>query len=61
MHEEAFHTLKQGLTTAPVLMLLNFSKPFAIETDASSKGIGVVLLQNNHPLPYVSKALGVKN
>jgi hypothetical protein len=61
VHEEAFRTLKQGLTTAPVLMLLDFSKPFAIGTDASSKGIWVVLLQNNHSLPYVSKTLGVKN
>jgi hypothetical protein len=42
-------------------MLLDFFKPFAIETDASSKGIGVVLLQNSHPLAYVSKAFGVKN
>jgi transposase InsO family protein len=61
VHEEAFLTLKQGLTIAPVLMLPDFSKPFAIETDASSKGIGAVLLQNSHPLAYVSKALGVKN
>lgn len=61
MHEEAFHTLKQGLTTTPVLILPKFSKPFVIETDASSKGIGAVLLQNSHPLAYMSKALGVKN
>jgi hypothetical protein len=61
IHETAFQTLKQSLVSAPVLALLNFAKPFAIETDASSKGIGAVLLQDHHPLAYVSKALGVKN
>lgn len=38
----------------------SFSKPFTIETDASQYGVGVVLLQNGHPLAYVSKPLGVK-
>jgi transposase InsO family protein/ribosomal protein L21E len=61
VHDTAFQTLKQALTSAPVLALPNFDKPFAIETDASNKGIGAVLLQDNHPLAYVSKALGVKN
>lgn len=61
IHETAFQTLKQSLVSAPVLALPNFAKPFAIETDASSKGIGAVLLQDHHPLAYVSKALGVKN
>jgi hypothetical protein len=56
-----FETLKHSLTTAPVLALPNFSNPFAIEIDASSKGIGAVLLQDNHPLAYVSKALGLKS
>jgi hypothetical protein len=32
-----FDTLKHSLTTTPVLALPNFSKPFAIEIDASSK------------------------
>lgn len=61
IHETAFQTLKQSLVSAPVLALPNFAKLFAIETDASSKGIGAVLLQDHHPLAYVSKALGVKN
>jgi hypothetical protein len=61
VHITAFETLKHSLVTAPVLSLPNFSRPFAIETDASSRGIGAVLLQDNHPLAYVSKALGVKN
>jgi len=38
----------------------NFSKPFAIETDACQYGVGAVLLQDGHPLAYVSKPLGIK-
>jgi len=43
------------------LGILDFSKPFANETDASQTGVGAdVLLQSGHPLAYVSKPLGVK-
>lgn len=44
--------------TAPVLVLPNFSRPFQLQTDASDRGIGAVLLQDGHPLAFVSKALG---
>jgi hypothetical protein len=60
-HDQAFTTLKLVLSTTPVLQLPKFSIPFAIETDASSQGIVVVLSQQGHPLAFVSKALGVKN
>ena len=60
-HEEAFHTLKQALSSAPCLALPDFSKPFHIETDASGSGVGAVLVQEGHPLAYISKSLGPKN
>lgn len=56
-----FDTLKIALVSAPVLSLPNFALPFVIETDASDSGIGAVLLQKEHPLAFVSKALGPRN
>ena len=57
----AFNTLKECLTSAPVLALPNFNKPFVIETDASNLGIGAVLQQEGHPLVFLSRALGPRN
>jgi hypothetical protein len=60
-HEKAFSTLKTALVQAPVLSLSDFSKTFVIETDASDYGIGAVLMQDGHPLAYLSKALRPKS
>lgn len=46
--------------TTLVLALPDFSKGFTLETDASDKGIGAVLIQSGHPIAYLSKALGPK-
>lgn len=59
--EQAFQALKDALTSAPVLALPDFSKPFVVETDALEKGIGAVLQQEGHPIAYISRALGPKN
>ena len=59
--DEAFVTLEQALLSAPVLALPDFTKPFMIETDACEYGIGAVLMQQGHPLAFVSKTLGPKN
>jgi hypothetical protein len=58
--EAAFQALKQALSSTPVLALPDFSQPFVLETDACSKGIGAVLLQNGHPIAFLSRALGPK-
>lgn len=57
----AFEQLKHAMVNTPVLALPNFDRPFSIETDACDTGIGAVLVQDNHPIAYFSKALGVRN
>ena len=61
IEDSAFRTLKQALVTAPVLALPDFNKTFVIATDACDVGICAVLMQDDHPLAYVSKALGPRN
>jgi ribonuclease HI len=56
-YEEAFHTLRARLTTTPVLAQPDNSKPFDIYCDASSIGLGCVLMQDNRVTTYASRAL----
>jgi hypothetical protein len=49
------------MLSAPVLALPDWTKPFELETYASDKTIGAVLMQDGKPFAYMSKALGVKN
>ena len=39
----------------------DFSKPFTIESDACSNGLGAVLLQDEHPIAFTRKSLFGKN
>lgn len=58
---QSFAALKSALTSAPVLVLPDFKKPFCIETDASGTGVGVVLMQGGRPLAFLSKTLGPRS
>jgi hypothetical protein len=58
LENASFTALKHALISAPVLALPDFSLTFEIETDASDRGIGAVLLQQKHPLAFLSKTLG---
>ena len=56
-HEESFLKLKQLATTAPVLKYFKPDRPIKLSVDASSKGLGAVLIQDEHPIAYASKSL----
>jgi hypothetical protein len=55
--EDAFHTLRQHLTTALVLAQSYNTKPFEVYCDASGTGLGCVLMQYNRVIAYASRAL----
>src|SRR6266498_1908839 len=60
--QEIFEKLKKILTEAPVLLFPNFDKPFVLCTDASLKGLGAVLEQedenkNLRSMTYASRSL----
>ena len=59
---EAFNLLKMKCVTALVLAFADFEKPFLLETDASSCGLGAVLSQKQddgkfHLVTYASRKL----
>ena len=53
----SFRSLKELITIAPVLKYFNPSKPTKLSVVASSKGLGAVLIQDNYPIAYASRAL----
>ncbi|CAA7060962.1 unnamed protein product [Microthlaspi erraticum] len=55
--EVAFTIIKHKLSTAPVIMLPDFSSPFELHCDASKLGIGAVLSQNGRPITFFSEKL----
>jgi hypothetical protein len=60
--QEAFETLRQRITSEPVLIQPNLTKPFELEVDASGFALGAVLTQRGedgkkHPIGYYSTTL----
>ena len=53
--------IQQYISESPILILPNYDIPFVVQTDASSVGIGGVLLQERdgilHPVCFCSKKL----
>jgi hypothetical protein len=52
--QKYFDTLKEKISTAPVLTLLNLQQTFEIEIDASGYAMGELLMQYRKPIGYHS-------
>jgi hypothetical protein len=59
--QQVFNELKRILSTEPLLVYPDFSQPFIVACDASTKAIGAVLSQRRngeeHPVAYASRQL----
>jgi hypothetical protein len=55
--EASFQELKKRLVTAPVLVLPRESEKFVVFSDASLKGLGCILMQQDKVIVYASRQL----
>ena len=53
----AFEGLKEAISTEPVLRLPDLDLPFEVQTDASDRALGGVLVQEGHPVAFESRKL----
>jgi hypothetical protein len=56
-HQVAFDALKEEIARSPTLAFYDQGKHHVIQTDASLKGLGAVLLQDGQPVIYASRSL----
>ena len=50
--EKYFQIMKEVIINCHNLAMLEFSKPFVLECDATGEGIGAVLKQGKHPIAF---------
>ena len=55
--EASFQTLKQKLTSAPVLIIPEPHETYMVYSDASKQGLGCVLMQQGRVVAYASRQL----
>ena len=56
-HQKAFDDIKATISKDVVLAYPDYSKPFEIYTDASTKQLGAVIVQDNRPVAFFSRKL----
>ena len=57
IHQTAFDNVKTTIAKEVVLAYPDFSKPFDIFTEASTKQLGAVITQDNRPIAFFSRKL----
>ena len=57
--EESFKKLKEFLTNAPILGIVDPNKYFVVCTDACNDGLGGILNQEGHVIEYESRKLKI--
>ena len=55
--DQAFNKLKQLMADEPVRRIYDPKLPIELHTDASTIGLGAILIQNGHPIGYYSRKL----
>ena len=55
--QEAFNQMKREIVRAAILAYYNPRKERVLQTDASTKGLGTCLLQEQRPVYFTSKSL----
>ena len=55
--QKSFDSVKEAITTAPVLAYYDPGKPLTLENDACEYGIGSALLQGGKPIAFASRSL----
>ena len=56
-HQEAYNNIKDSISSEVTLTYFDPKKEITLQVDASLKGLGAVLLQDNKPVAFASKAL----
>ena len=56
-HDRALQQIKGALTSKPVLRFYDVQKPVQIQVDVSQNGLSACLLQEGHPVAYMSCAM----
>jgi hypothetical protein len=59
--DQSFQALKETMCTTPILALPDLRKTFVLECDASGKGIGTILMQDDRPLDFTSKNMSERH
>ena len=55
--QQAFEAIKRAVSDAPTLKYYDVNRPVTVECDASSVGLGAVLLQDGQPVAFASRSL----